>query len=310
MSPRFEASGNAGPKRSWKIGKRCRCLLIASLLAIYPIQAGPAAEEAKEALSALSSAVRGLSFELADFPVQPGGQQKCEDLLADLLAGRDVDVIAPLAQSSRYDDPVFAPWQGRCPALAMNGRVGRAPRTLGWQLLKLDRITGHQPVASYEFGTADFRLYELELDGEPANGPETLFFADRFYSYWHIKFPREKLASLTPASGRNWNAVEPPESVSPSTAVWPGSYQILDVRQCRADVLLQVSTDYGYLHGEPGAAMTGLFRHRGTPYIYDLWVIQRDSDGKPLKYRLDIVEISTWNDGTRQIDRACVFHQP
>jgi hypothetical protein len=161
--------------------------------------------------------------------------------------------LRPLATADRYGDPVFAPWQRRCPALAFNAR--------------LEPSLGASPHRRLAFGRTGFALYEVDADNDPATPPNVVFRSESFYDYWPLVLSDPHLPDRMPPADRNWNDIVPPESVAvEGGASREAGYALIDLDRCRVHWLTAIwmpsSTDLGCREHLEGIALLG-----GDPVI-------------------------------------------
>lgn len=150
----------------------------------------------------------------------------CQQFLADLETGGAISMVEPAARSERYNDPVFQPWQRSCPMLAMNAKLGYSPHILHDEHPQLSfHMSGGRPLDGYEYGTRSFKLYVTDIDNNPTNGKEVVFYSERAYSYWEaiLKAPGLKLA--LPPVDANWNDFLPPEKAPAMSTYWGSNYK-------------------------------------------------------------------------------------
>ena len=102
----------------------------------------------------------------------------CRRLGEDLRTQTGITHVEPVARSKYYHDPVFQPFRDRCPGLELNGLL--------WPAGRMDPVEGPEATRITEeeleeflrdwglklFGTRNFKMYHLDLDGDPSNGKE------------------------------------------------------------------------------------------------------------------------------------------
>lgn len=206
----------------------------------------------------------------------------CERFGADFREQRWIDHVAPAAQSQRYDDPVFRPWQERCPLLAFNARgESWITRTLppGSRGDRLRSLPPHMPdgseIVDYQYATRDFTLFEGDFDNDDYDqgGEEVIFFADAYYSYWEFIARDERFPLAPPPFDRNWNDIVPTEAVPADLSFDVGAdYRLVDLYQCRTRRLEWVSSPYHLKGLQAVPYRNGLIKYRDQYYIYELEV--------------------------------------
>lgn len=218
---------------------------------------------------------------------EAGGSDFCQDALYAMRTQEDITYIEPVARADRYDDPVFKPWQDRCPALALN-EVPDFPFGVGRQEKPaiLDSTPGLSKLDDTHYGTRNFQLYVVDLDNDPANGAETIFYGEREYSYWNAVV-QMGLPLVPPPGDRNWNTILPPQNAPETLDFGPSTYSLLDLEQCRTSEVAAVMDAYLDKEGPPRQEnFTGIVRYKGHNFIYQLW---NDSRYPKLHYSFELL---------------------
>jgi hypothetical protein len=246
-----------------------------------------APEAAKAA--ALTALMRGKRFEPMDHYVEERWRsamgeplpQWCQRFFDDFRTQRNVSHIEPLARAQRYGDPVLRPWQDRCPTLALNeisvGKILKSDR-FKWGIKEADSnaeaLWSGGMLPNYEFGVGAFKLFEVDIDNDPADGVETLFSSERYYWYWPVMAQRESRPGLPPVD-RNWNDILAPETVPPDLIRSGQSYTVLDFRGCRVSSQNDVVGGGSNGTGPAGErSLSGIIRYAGRNFLYNVDVEQ------------------------------------
>jgi hypothetical protein len=267
------------------------CLSLAFLAIDLPTRADELAPIALEAAKAaqLAAYMRGKQFEPIEHHLEERWRnalgkplpQWCQRFLDDLRTQRNVTHIEPMASAQRYGDPVLRPWQDRCPALAMNeimeGKIFTRDRS-DWGIKEVDpeaeKLWWGGVLPNYRFGVGAFKLFEVDIDNDPANGPETIFYSERYYWYWPVMARRDARPGLPPA-GRNWNDVLPPETVSKDLLSEWETYAVLDLQGCEVNDTDDVVGGGGHGTGPSGERdLSGVVRYDGRNFLYNFNVEQ------------------------------------
>lgn len=230
----------------------------------------------------------------------------CEQFGADFHEQRGIEHVEPAAQSERYDDPVFRPWQERCPLLAFNARA------VSWWLRELppgprgDWLRGlppHMPdgseIIDYQYATRDFQLFEGDFDNDDYDegGKEVIFFADAYYSYWDLIARDERLLLAPPPFDRNWNDVVPTAAVPADLFVdISADYRFLDLDRCLSRRAAEVWSPY-YTRLDRGTRFhSGLIKYRGQYYFFELETGEKAIAGS---YNLELTVIKPQREAMR-----------
>ena len=212
----------------------------------------------------------------------------CEQFLADFREQRGIDHIEPVARSLRYDDPVFRPWQDRCPVLAFNVRSSSLPivSARGKRADWLGSLPPHMPDGSpfldYEYGTRDFQLFEGDFDNDDDDNGDTevIFFSDAFYSCWDLIAQGERFPLAPPPLDRSWNTILPPQDVPPSVPrLADAEYRILDLDRCQSKTLAYVESNYDRQGHAVQGYVNGLIKYRGLYQIFSLFTGENEKGG-------------------------------
>lgn len=232
-----------------------------------------------------------IMFEYEDTPF-------CRAFLEDFQAHRGIEYIEPIARAKYYSNPAFQPYRDRCP---------------GWELnkwIKADMGDGppDEPLSEADlesfgdnyFGTRNFKLYRLDIDNDPANGEEYVFYAERYY--WRERlFPFgvyfEKLVDW------DWNDLFPPEWVPDDTRLYDGGYNLIDFAQCKLRDTARTSDSYDYFYKLPRTTYNAIIKYKGKHYIYDLReALSSYRDAGPQRF---ILRVEIFNG--RFFDSPCSF---
>jgi hypothetical protein len=214
-----------------------------------------------------------------DAVVMPGREPSeppeawCQRFLADFGAQSDAIVhIEPAARSTLYADPIFRPWRDRCPTIALNRQDWDDVLTPGKiEDLRLSPLPGGGNYPEYTYGARNFRLYEADVDNDPSNGLEILFYAEGVYNHWEA-VTALKLPIDAPSTERDWNDVLPPERVPNKLLRAIGKYNFVDLNECEVGDSRPMGISTRRAFYEPGQTYNGLIRYKSRVYIYEVFV--------------------------------------
>ena len=226
----------------------------------------------------------------------------CTPLLEDFQAQRGIEYVEPVARAERYRDPAFEPYRAMCPGWEFNRwHYSQIISALDDMNLPEDqRQESLEATGKHYFGTRNFKLYHLDLDGNPANGEEYVFYAERYYLRssavpWYLRI--EKIPGQV-----DWNDILRPEEVPDDAEFVDGGYTVLDFANCKRMHRVQIYDPYDYLEGRPLANHTGIIKHRGRYYIFELF----ESDHLPGK---DVYGLTTFTFNGDYFEKPCTFWQ-
>jgi hypothetical protein len=230
-------------------------------------------------------------------------RDSCQQFLADFGAGGAVTLVEPVARADRYSDSAFSFWQNKCPALAMNGSLGPAPATL---YQDHPQLPFHMPdgrlLEGYLFGTRNFKLYVVDIDNNPKNDKEVVFYSERAYSYWEAILKVPGFSMALPTIDRNWNTVMPPEKVPPMSTYWGSNYKMLRSPACFADDLLHPEDPYDYSNSQPEANYNGILEYKGKFYLFS-WEAALRRDVREFR----LFEVTRYGNGTPDVELVCTY---
>lgn len=263
----------------------CACVLAAGSSAEHEAQSAAVADKAGTLRGVLRDRRPPI---LLDFVTEDGTDlyrprewvEWCEQFGADFREQRGIEHVEPVAQSQRYDDPVFRPWQDRCPLLAFNARGA------SWLLRQLPpgsrgdwlrNLPPHMPdgseIVDYQYGTRDFKLFEGDFDNDRYDhgAKEVIFFSDAYYSYWDLIAGDERFALAPPPLDRNWNDVMPSGALPASQFIFiSADYRFLDLDRCLSRKAAEVTSPYYTMLDKGARFYNGLIKYRGQYYFFEL----------------------------------------
>jgi len=227
----------------------------------------------------------------------------CERFLAGFESGAAVTFVEPVARSDLYDDPAFGPWHKQCPALAMNSSIGPSPLMLYEDHPELpSHMPDGQLLAGYQYGTKNFKLYRTDIDNNPENGEETVFYSERAYSYWEAVVTMPGLAMALPPIDRDWNETLPPDEVPAMPSYWGSHYKLLRSTPCLADELLRTEDPYDDTAKLPQSSYNGIINYDEKSYLVSF-------ERKPMEdsLQLNLVEVVRFGRGTPKVKTICTY---
>ncbi len=206
----------------------------------------------------------------------------CRRLGIDLRTQTGITHVEPVARAKYYDDPVFKPFRDRCPGLELNGVLWGTDRpsaeaTRWWEKLteaQRDRVARAGFIKF--FGTRNFKMYRLDLDGDPANGEEHVFYSERFYKLadqvgggFHYEFIPKFI---------DWNDLLAPNHVNNVKSFGNGGFTVIDLGQCKRGAHRSVNDPYNTKPEKARDAFSGIFRYRGRHVVFNIYVALLDLD--------------------------------
>jgi hypothetical protein len=202
----------------------------------------------------------------------------CEGFLADFASQSGVVHIEPAARSTSYADVVFQPWRQHCPTTAFNRWswhvLTSASLIEDWKLPAL--LPDGLSYPEYSYAARNFRLYEVDLDNDPGNGTETVFYGEGLYDHWEA-VAKLKLSVETPPSYRDWNDILPPENVPGKMLTSLALFNLIDMQECEAHELSTAPLSKRRAFYPAGETYNGIIRYKGSLYVYRLADVRIDN---------------------------------
>ena len=159
----------------------------------------------------------------------------CDSLREDITNGTNIEAIEPTVRGTEYNDPVFNNYHLQCPA--QDGTPMR------FAYIPRDRKAG---ATSEGHLLKDIRGYVLDIDGDPKNGDEYVFYAEGFQRI------------------RQYGKV-----VDPVFAVngYTGKFVVADLKQCTVQNEFYAYGTYDYYKKERLLNSSLLVKYDGRPYL-------------------------------------------
>ena len=262
----------------------------------------PPASEPPASEAAKAEAVKRIMAEREFTLSESSDPAVCTPLLEAFQAQRGIEYVEPVARAERYRDPAFEPYRAMCPGWEFNRwHYSQIISALDEMNLPEDqRQESLEATGKHYFGTRNFKLYRLDLDGNPANGEEYVFYAERYYLRssvvpWYLRI--EKIPGQV-----DWNDILRPEEVPDDAKFIDGGYTVLDFAKCKQVDWEPIYDPYDYLEGRPLANHTGIIKRQGRYYIFKLF----ESDHLPGK---DVYGLSIYTFNGDYFEKPCTFWQ-
>ncbi|NWG75650.1 MAG: hypothetical protein HXY24_13785 [Rubrivivax sp.] len=194
----------------------------------------------------------------------------CTAFLEDLKTLRNIEFVEPIVKTDDYNDPGLQSFLSKCPKLRPNKRVAFEPRI--WDYAKTLPEDQREELGTVWYTTGDFRLYHVDIDNDPANGKEYLFYGGGSTS--HRKQNEVRCGNYS-------------------------EYDIIDLEACMRRPGQQVGDTLNCSDRTPTGNLNGIIRYRERYYIWDAqyFKVQR-------RYMLNLYG---WQQSIDQFHRTCVF---
>lgn len=159
-------------QRQWLIGRdTCQnvaCLKYRYLYRIALLKPG-GVPPPKTKMAEISNALRDASLRLGP----NSNESMCKSLLSDFIRQKHIRHLMPTVQSDDYHSAGFTRYQNKCPKLDFH-KTRRRPDHFP---LPPNGQTDDTYYITYQ-DTKNMQLYEVDLDGNPQNGNEIIFYGE------------------------------------------------------------------------------------------------------------------------------------
>ena len=173
----------------------------------------------------------------------------CTRFLTDFRAQSNIEYVEPVATAHTYDDAAFGVYKKRCPRLAMN-RLQQCEPAVARSIREepeAKRPQLFEKECQQYYGTANFSMYHVDIDNNPRNGKEYLFYFER--------------------------AVGPRNRQGMRQMTINGGYNLINFQDCEITNAIPTNDPYDYFRDRPSPNYNGIIRYRSKHYIFDLWSI-------------------------------------
>jgi len=119
----------------------------------------------------------------------------------------------------------------------------------------------------YSYGARNFSLFEADVDNDPGNGEEILFYSEGFYDHWQAVVSLGLPVDIPPFE-RDWNDVLPPERVPNAMTSRSAIYNLIDMADCEADEAVSLFSAFDPARDKTYDHYSGLIRYKGSIYFY------------------------------------------
>ena len=231
----------------------------------------------------------------------------CLPLLDALRAGgAAVEFVEPIVRAEYYHDEALLPYRAMCPGMEFNRETQLRAHAFIDDISDLPEAEQYyltEATARHYFGTRNFKLYRVDLDDDPSNGEEYVFYAERYYL-------RDKLAPFhlryeeIPRSV-DWNDLVHPEDMPGDATFTPGQYTVLDLTHCEYIDRQTIGDPYDYFAGRKEKANNAIILLQGRHYIVQL-IKDRPEPLPPARVPY-WVHFQWFNDG--RFSGSCAFQE-
>jgi hypothetical protein len=180
----------------------------------------------------------------------------CQSFLQDFGHQEHIEFIEPVARADTYDDPVWAPYRGRCPGVPIFDDYECEPKIYDAIMAQPPEVRQREfkSVCRHYRGTAGFKLFRVDINNNPKDGKEHVFYYER--AQGPLNRPDAKL------NYRN------------------GGYSVIDLDRCELRGGAEAHDPYSYFYQRPMENYSGMIKYKDGHYIFDLFELE-GADRKP-----------------------------
>lgn len=149
----------------------------------------------------------------------------CKAFYEDFKKQTNIEYIQPIVKAASYDDPALKPYREQCPKFDFRKSLGVPANqdTTGWT------DEDWESLGTPTYGMGHFQLYRVDMDNNPKNGEELVFYYEGEKTIKHE----------IPVGG---SMIEK-EHINPASR----GYQTLNLKQCKNSVV-GITTQTGCCH--------------------------------------------------------------
>ena len=188
----------------------------------------------------------------------------CGQFLKDFRIPKDMSFVEPVARAEHYDDPTLESYKARCGERPLNEKYECDPRATQGVKWSKDPVKKRQQLLRFchlYTGTANFKVFEIDIDNDPKNGKELIVYFER-------------------AIGRDFRG---------DNIYGNGGYNVFDSRNCALIPVDSTHDPYSYFWKRPLENYNGILFYRDRYYVFDLYELDgSDRDPENPIYRLHI----------------------
>jgi hypothetical protein len=196
----------------------------------------------------------------------------CEVFLRDFRTQANIEYVEPVARADSYDDPVWEPYKRRCSDAVIFDRYECEPKIYDAIMARppAERQREWKTTCRHYQGTANFKLFVVDLNNDPKDGKEQVFYYER--AQGPLNRPDAKLAYGS------------------------GGYRVIDLDRCEVTGGANSHDPYSYFYKRSLDNYSGIVRYQGKHYVFDLYELD-GSDRNPDNphYRLVLNGYATYS---------------
>lgn len=269
----------------------CRLLVVALALVTSSVLAadrdtGTSSADLSGQKARIVEIMKGLKLE----PFIGKDKPLCKSFYDDFRKQTNIEYIAPLFTTDDYDDPRLKAYRDKCPKLELNKHRGFARvdpdevlKTLREEGLPEDKLDEEldKYASSISYGTRNFKIYKVDLDNDPKNGEEYVFYDQD-----------ERTAKSDRYAGE------------PSATQGAGTYALVDFNACRIRGGVRVVE--GFNDRDQPAKYHAVIRYEEGRYIFSF----ESTSTKPRYAHLKLEGLGKDRTGREKLMPFCAYSVP
>lgn len=199
----------------------------------------------------------------------------CKTFYEDFKTQKHIEHLKPILKVDSYDDPALKPYRDQCPDFDFNRNLS-ASRATGWTEEEWEAM------GTPTYGMSNFQLYRVDLDNNPKNGEELVFYHEG----------EKTIKQEIPYDGSP--KIEK-EYINPAAR----GYRTIDLKRCKGTI---GGASFGRL-GNAQWTRNGIIRYKNKNAIYALESFTNQPDYWYL-------ELSTYSERLKRVAPTCSYHKP
>lgn len=248
---------------------------LAFLLCVTPLFAVETSTAGKIQQQEIIEIMRGVNF----VPQLGADNPLCKSFYEDFRKQTNIKYIQPILKAGTYDDPALKPYRDQCPSFDFRKSLSVPANwdTTGWT--EEDWEISGTPT----FGMGNFQLYRVDIDNNPKNGEELVFY-----------YEGERTIVKRLPYGKPMTEEEYVDSAR-------RGYHVLDLLRCKN------STVGGVVLNDGGSATwtrSGVIQYKGKNSVY---VLKSEKGDQPNFRYLDLWMYSA---RLKRMAPACTYLAP
>jgi len=223
------------------------------------------------------------------FEVSPVARKQdkpfCQAFVQDFRRQQNIEFIEPVAKADSYEDPVWEPYRRRCPGVPVFDDYQCEPKIYDAIMAQpgAERQREFEAACQHYRGTANFKLFLVDINNNPKDGKEHVFYYER--AQGPLNQPDAKLNYAN------------------------GGYSVIDLDRCGLKGGAEAHDPYSYFYQRPLENFSGIIRYRDRHYIFDLFELEgADRDPNNPNYRLHLSGYSMFGRETKpRLGPICTY---